>query len=378
MSNQDDADWLRTEPKQPPVVGRVTVVDLFAGCGGLSLGLDSAASRVGIEIGGLAVEADEDIASVYAANFPTADVRACSVEELVDGDSGDALTEAEQALADQYGDAAILMGGPPCQGHSDLNNHTRRDDPRNRLYLRMARAAEVLDPAVVVIENVPSVVHDATDVVGETVKILEKCGYAIDHRVVRLVDVGVPQTRRRHLLMASRVESLNPSAVLDEIVATVDQPRTVEWAIKDLVGANDGPMDVHARRSAENIKRMEYLFAEDEYNLPNDKRPPCHRDKEHTYNAVYGRLRWDKPAPTITSGFTSMGQGRYVHPSEMRTLTPHEAARIQSFPDWFRWETSRRTLLSTMIGNAVPPFLMGQLASRVFPFIEVAPPVDAS
>jgi DNA (cytosine-5)-methyltransferase 1 len=74
---------------------------------------------------------------------------------------------------------------------------------------------------------------------------------------------------------------------------------------------------------------------------------------------MYGRLAWDQLAQTITTGFTSMGQGRYVHPSRPRTLTPHEAARLQTFPDWFQWgESVPRTLLSTMIGNAVPPFLM--------------------
>ncbi len=111
--------------------------------------------------------------------------------------------------------------------------------------------------------------------------------------------------------------------------------RTVEWAIGDLedvepVAAFDRP----STPSPENRERIDKLFDEDIHDLDNDDRPPCHRDKKHTYRSMYGRLWWDQPAQTITTGFGSMGQGRYVHPTRRRTITPHEAARLQTIPDY--------------------------------------------
>ena len=100
------------------------------------------------------------------------------------------------------------------------------------------------------------------------------------------------------------------------------------------------------------------LVENDEYDLPNHLRPDCHKNG-HTYPAVYGRMRWDQPSHTITAGFTSNGQGRFTHPDAFpgRTITPHEAARIQTFPDWFDFATSKRGTLKKAIGNAVPPLL---------------------
>jgi DNA (cytosine-5)-methyltransferase 1 len=100
---------------------------------------------------------------------------------------------------------------------------------------------------------------------------------------------------------------------------------------------------------------MSYIFEKNEYNLPDHLRPDCHRLKSHSYKSVFGRMHWDQPAQTITSGFTSMGQGRFVHPKEQRTLTPHEAARLQFIPDFLRFDDGiGRTTLAEMIGNALP------------------------
>jgi len=135
--------------------------------------------------------------------------------------------------------------------------------------------------------------------------------------------------------------------------------RTVRWAITDLLTLEgDDALDVPSRPSETNIKRMDYLFDNGTYDLPNPQRPKCHQD-DHSYFSMYGRLAWDKPAQTITSGFGSMGQGRYVHPSRRRTLTPHEAARLQFLPDFvsFGDTTKRRGALATMLGNVAPPKL---------------------
>ena len=104
-------------------------------------------------------------------------------------------------------------------------------------------------------------------------------------------------------------------------------------------------------------KRIAYLFEHDLYDLPNSQRPFCHRAKDHSYVSVYGRMRWNLATQTITTGFGSTGQGRFVHPLRRRTLTPHEACRVQFIPDFFSFPETRRRHLQEMIGNAVPPKL---------------------
>ena len=114
----------------------------------------------------------------------------------------------------------------------------------------------------------------------------------------------------------------------------------------------------------DNRKRVAYLFEKNKYNLPNEYRPNCHKNNTHSYISMYGRLKWDEPAQTITSGFGSMGQGRFVHPSRKRVITPHEAARIQGFSDDFKFScVDKRTKLHQMIGNAVPPPVAFMLTS---------------
>jgi DNA (cytosine-5)-methyltransferase 1 len=150
--------------------------------------------------------------------------------------------------------------------------------------------------------------------------------------------------------------------------------RTVRWAIQDLMDVKArSPYETAGGMSKENARRIEYLFGHRLHDLPNTQRPDCHRDGDHSYISMYGRLRWDGPAQTITTGFGSMGQGRYVHPARRRTITPHEAARLQTFPDWFDFgEESSRSLLAKMIGNAVPPLVMVALGTEIIRGFEAA------
>lgn len=359
-----DLDFLggAIRPDYEKMPNPVRIADLFCGGGGLTLGAAEAARRVdrGATVT-LAVENDGAAADVYALNFPDAVPRRTSVARLFDGRLGGAPTKAERAVVEATGRVDVLVAGPPCQGHSDLNNHTRREDPRNSLYLRAVRAAQVLNPTYVLIENVPAVQHDKGKVVDKAVAALEASGYIIDHRVLDLVDFGVPQRRRRHILLAVLGDQVDPTDVLGIQSPCGDHDdRTVRWAIADLldVTATTGP-DSPSIPTKENRKRMQWLLDHpDEVNLPNSMRPTCHKDKEHTYNAMYGQLSWDEPAPTITTGFGSMGQGRFVHPALARTLTPHEAARLQTLPDFFDLDPGKgRGAWARVIGNAVPPLL---------------------
>jgi DNA (cytosine-5)-methyltransferase 1 len=238
----------------------------------------------------------------------------------------------------------------------------------------MARAAEVLEPDFVMIENVPTVRHDISDVVGTTTAHLERSGYSVFEATVPLHALGVAQLRKRHVLLASRDARVKPAEILSALAQRQpDGTHTLRWAIGDLMSVSPVGIDTPPRASAENLRRMEYLLSKDEHDLPNEERPRCHQGS-HSYKSMYGRLHWDRPAQTITSGFGSIGQGRYMHPALARALTAHEAARIQGFPDYFDFSgVRRRADLATMIGNAVPPVLAREITSYLLADESVPP-----
>lgn len=354
-----DISWLtsREVPSlSAPLESPVRAVDLFAGCGGLTVGLVEAARALNREVHHvMAVEIDEKALSVYEDNFPTDVLLSDPLESWVNGDLGATPTRREREFVDQIGHVDVVVGGPPCQGHSDLNNHTRRDDPKNGLYLRMARFVEVARPTSVMIENVPGVAHDKSGVVARAIDAMVAAGYRVTSAVVRVDELGAPQSRRRHVVLASR----DRECLADAGQLTVDfagPRRPVMWAIDDLQELRvEDVFNSASKHSSTNEGRIRHLFEHDIYDLPDQFRPDCHRLKPHSYRSVYGRMHPDRPAPTITSGFGSTGQGRFVHPRLPRTLTPHEAARLQGFPDWFKFrESVGRRALQQMIGNAVP------------------------
>lgn len=352
-------DWLTLtrRPRQPDKPGATAqVVDLFCGCGGLSLGAWEAFRRAGISMTpALALDLSNAALAVYKRNFAFLEPRTLrdDIGSVFDGGLGASPTESESFWSQLLGQVDLLLAGPPCQGHSDLNNSTRRRDPRNLLYLRAIRAVQVLRPAVAIIENVPAVVHDSDGVVAQGVSTLESMDYQISTGVVDAAHCGLPQRRRRHLLIAS----LHGTIDLQKVFS--DTPGTLGSYIADIADEPSKATSIFRTPSktlAQNIDRINYLFDNRIHDLPNALRPPCHRDKHHTYASMYGRLRANAPAPTITSGFGSMGQGRFVHPTRRRMITPHEAARIQGFPDFFDFSNVvKRTELQEMLGNAVPP-----------------------
>lgn len=358
QAKTDEAEqaWLRLrEAPLPSTVGGTTrAVDLFSGCGGLAFGAQEASHSLEMSFElTLAVDIDPIALTVLEKNFLGVSAQQTDVAGLFDGAVDDAATASERALAKSCGDVDLLLGGPPCQGHSDFNNRTRRLDPKNELYFSMVRAAQVLEPDHILIENVPGALRDRGQVVQRTMDALDRMGYAVSYSIVDSFQLGVPQHRRRLLVLASR--SSEPEAATIE-VDYARSPRGIAWAISDLVGQPPTSIfDEPARSAPDTVDRIDYLFDHELYELPNSERPPCHRDKRHTYTSIYGRLSWDQPSQTVTRGFFSMCMGRYVHPSERRTLTAHEAARLQYFPDFFDFSSvSKRSKLADVVGNAVP------------------------
>ena len=370
MTSIWDKSFLRGAVRYPSAPHRnrsIRVADVFCGAGGLSYGVREAIRACGLrpEIT-LAVDTDPVAIQVYRRNFDPTRISTQNLwttitksystrrSQPVFIDAPRLLTEELQATK---GRVDILLGGPPCEGHSNSNNLTRRDDPRNKYYIVMPALAVALDAKAVIVENVPGVLHDNRGVLDTAKGLFETNGYHVDELVVDSICLGLAQTRKRHILIACKSRRSDLKGVND----LLRRPRRdLRWAIGDLVHMDsDDPWDAEAELSEVNRGRIKYLFDNDEYELPNNHRPDSHKNG-HTYPSIYGRLRWNRPAGTITTGFNTPGRGRYIHPEVQRTITPHEAARIQGFPDVFEFrlidgERPTRTSLANMIGDAVPP-----------------------
>jgi DNA (cytosine-5)-methyltransferase 1 len=352
----------------PATRRRLRAVDLFCAAGGMSLGMRYAARAIGIDVEiALAADADADALAIYAANHHPAVASVADVQSLVSykviGRGAMAKWGGRPSLVDAQLRAFlepvdILIAGPPCQGHSSFNNRTRRNDARNLLYVTTAAFAVASRVRLCVIENVPDVQRDKYEVVKTARSLLESEGYSVSDAVLSASEFGVGQRRRRHFLVAVRGagDAMDLPAALQGLTQS---SMTLRRAIGDLSRRKGGSIvDSVGTLSQENQTRINWLFYHDAYDLPDKQRPDCHRNG-HTYPSVYGRMKWDEPAQTITTGFLCPGRGRYVHPSNRRTVTPREAARIQGFPDSYDFCPAgmqpTRSLLGKVIGDAVPP-----------------------
>lgn len=346
---------MRTSPALPEPSRELRIVDLFSGCGQMTVGASEAARAVGLR-GELVLAIDQDAAAaeILRRLFHDADVRQSDIQQLLAHDLGKKTSAAERRLISAVGNVDLLVGGPPCQGHSNLNNRTRGSDERNALALRMVRFAKLVRPRFVLMENVLGIKRDQHQVFDQVREGLEALKYRTANAVIKAELHGVPQRRHRVFLVA--VRDGFPAGALD---LPQVQERPFSWACgdlhltpsKDLFDTAPTPTDV-------NLARIRYLFNRKKWDLPDKQRPPCHRDGGHRYKSIYGRLYWDRPVQTITTGFRSMGQGRYVHPKSRRTITPHEAARLQFIPDFVSFGGLSVSKTATLIGNAVPPKLV--------------------
>ena len=368
--NAQELAGVRPHTPRRPNRRTIRVVDLFCGCGGLSLGLRRAADAVGARaVFALAVDVSRAAVEVYARNFRPFRTERRNVATLIEQTSapydadvgGTHSVHLDGSLDSLRGTVDILLAGPPCEGNSNLNNRTRRSDPRNDLYLDVVLGAISMAIPVIVVENVPSVVSARQNVVGRARSALRAAGYRVssDDLILTASDFGTPQDRRRHFLVAARsAQPPRPDAFGSLRVAAPGAGDAIE-RLRNV--ARDTTFDTPSRLSDENQRRVEFLVSNGQHELPDHERPDCHRLKPHSYPAIYGRMHSDRPAPTLTTGFLSPGRGRFVHPTEARSLTPHEGARLQGFGDDFDWLRGASWLTradyANMIGAAVPPQL---------------------
>ncbi len=344
----------------------LTITELFCGPGGLAQGVKQACHELNYGFKSLAaVDVDKDATTIYQLNHKTKYTTDESIADLVNYEIKTSGSKSkfkkpptvEERFLSRVSETKLLLAGPPCQGHSNLNNKTRRDDPRNELYLTVPALAIAAGIPGIIIENVTAVVHDRSGVVEKTRQLLENAGYFVDTGVLKANNLGWPQTRGRFFLIARKDK---PPVPISEVAKGLKRdPLSVLWAINDLADReHDDFLNRKPKETEDTIRRIKWLFDNDEYNLALDQRPDCHKEGT-TYTSCYGRMFPDKPAPTLTTGFMTPGRGRFVHPTRRRVLTPLEAARIQGFPDTYNWvfpgePRPKVQLLAKWLGDAVP------------------------
>jgi DNA (cytosine-5)-methyltransferase 1 len=341
-----------------------SAVDLFAGCGGLSLGL----SKAGFAIKS-AVEIDDRAATTYKANHKTTRIIVRDVREV-----------RRQDLHIK-GRLDLLAGCAPCQGFCSLTKSTR-PDPRNELLLEMARLIEEVRPRAVIMENVPGVLDRGCDIFDAFARRLRGAGYYAQHAILQMADYGVPQRRRRLVLVAGHgfavpmpepTHSERPSAgrlpwktVRDSIGYLLGAPTKMADAVR-----NGGPRRLkwHVVRDLQPQTKARLRAATPGgswENVDEHLRPDCHRGTYVGFTNVYGRMMWSTPAPTITAGCTTPAKGRFGHPDRRRTtISVREAALLQSFPMRYDFACEYMESVCEMIGNAVPPTFAEALGRTV-------------
>lgn len=340
------------------VMRRYTLIDLFSGCGGLSRGFEDSGRFRSI----FAVESDPDAAETYRRNF------------------GDHVAQSLIEDVATFPTADVVVGGPPCQGFSPLNRDAVGFERRG-LWREYLRALKQATPRMFLMENVPELLKSSEYATFK--KLAEsELGYRVEGRVLNAADYGVPQRRRRAIVIGSRIGPVSwpePTHRDPEDLTRPDLPpwRTFRDAVAGLPLRPNGK-DWHRARNPrpESIRRYKAVPRDggDRFAMQRNLDraglghlvPRCWRNKPTGTTDVFGRLWWDRPAYTIRTEFYKPEKGRYLHPTAHRPITVREAARCMSFPDDFILpEEQSMTSIARQIGNAVPCLLAQRLAEHM-------------
>lgn len=330
---------------------RIEMIELFAGCGGMALGFEQAGFRAR-----LANDIDEDACRTLRANNLADKVVAGPIQEI-----------------GKLPKAQVIAGGPPCQGFSIMGSQ-RPDDPRNDLWQYYFKCVAEVAPDVFLLENVPPLLRSAQ--YEQLLGAAHALGYTVEATILDAADYGVPQRRKRALVIGSRVGQIGfPDATHGG--SGLPAWSTIRDAFRGIpanptIDESDGRSrreaalpEWHIGRTPTEVSEKRYRMIPeggDRRNIAPELRPPSWEGRRGG-NDAYGRLIWDAPGPTIRTD-PRPSKGRYLHPVENRAITPYEAARIQGFPDTFVF-CGTKTTVSRQVGNAVPPPLAAALAARI-------------
>jgi DNA (cytosine-5)-methyltransferase 1 len=332
--------------------GRLTAIDLFSGCGGLTQGL----RKAGFHVLG-AVENDEKAAATYKLNHPKTHVWINDIRVVK-------MRSVSRRLGLRKGDLDLLAGCPPCQGFSamrTLNGNRTVRDKRNDLISEFLRFAEALRPRAIMMENVPGLASNRR--FRQLQRRLREMGYQGEYQILNAARFGVPQRRRRLIYLAGL-----------DMRLSFAKPTTDSKSVRDAIGflpgagrSGDAVHDIPERRS----EKVQELIRNIPRNgggrtdLPDRQQLKCHKLCDG-FKDVYGRMEWDQIAPTITTGFFNPSKGRFLHPTKNRAITVREAALLQGFPRSYKFDADHgKVALALMIGNALPPPFIAAHARQI-------------
>lgn len=329
---------------------KIEAIDLFCGAGGLSHGLAEAGVKV---VAG--IDLDPACAHPFEVNHPGARFIASDVAQV----TGKQLTKLWSA-----GVVRLLAGCAPCQPFSSYARGKAADHDKWGMLFEFARLVQDTLPELVTMENVPGLAKEAP--FAKFRSVLQECGYEIAFGVLNAADFGVPQHRKRLVLVASRI---SPITMPEPTHAGPEGWVSVRAAVGKLPPLTDGQSDsrdalhLAAKLSPLNQKRVRASVPGGTWrDWPEDLVADCHRKDSGRHSAgVYGRMEWDRPAPTMTTLCNGYGNGRFGHPEQHRAISLREAAIFQSFPPDYEFVPEGQVVpaktVARLIGNAVPPKL---------------------
>lgn len=336
---------------------KMTAIDLFAGSGGLTQGL----KKAGFDVIA-AVEIDQLAVKTYSRNHPEVLVFENDIRDLN-------CRKVLGKLKRRKGEIDLLAGCPPCQGFSTLktlNGSARVRDKRNDLVFEYLRFVQEIRPRAIMLENVPGLATDER--MNKLSVALDELGYKCRFEVLDAQDYGVPQRRKRLILVGSLYGEIG-------FGRRTRQRKTVWHALRGLAGRKrkDPLHDTKTRKRSDRITEIISLIplnGGSRSSLPEHLKLRCHRES-NGFKDVYGRMAWGSVAPTITGGCVNPSKGRFLHPRANRAITLREAAVLQSFPkDYFFSLEKGKFAVAVMIGNALPPEFIRRHARKILGFLE--------
>lgn len=356
--------WPAVKKDQGGQSQRPIVVDAFSGAGGIALGFHWAGFETGF-----AFDVDKDAVATFSSN----------ISEKADVQDVRAKVVRDAILKNTSGRNYVLVGGPPCQGFSQQRRGDNMD-ARNNLVMAFAELVDDLSshpPSAVVLENVTYLDSPrGRDILSKFISKLEAFGYSVSRYDMNSADYGVPQLRKRILLVALKCDVASTICQIKPLTAKVWP--TVGEVLRGLPPAGpDAPIKNHVPSSEGELNKRRIAFVDmggGRLSIPEELQLACHK-KYNGHLDVYGRLDWFGQARTITGGFDSFTRGEFAHPFLNRSITHREAARIQGFPDYFEFK-GNKSAVRRQIGNAVPPPLAYAIAKQLKEWLEQAERVN--